>query len=311
MRVFPMPFSIRVLALALSLGIAVAVVRGAPVADADEERSGPYAPYENLIEVLADFSRHLHDDLYRFPAPQDVGGRSLYAATVDRLDNFRTLHPHEMADVVGFARAEALFRVGSYDASARAFDAVSTLASPLAEPARKRHAVVVEVARVSALPERGATLETTLELMRAKLEQWDRVLERARGTPDECVCRIEEEGVEQRLLTTIIDNRAWLDDGTDTAVRSATFLIAKHADSKNAPAHVIRLADLHATLARECVDARPPSTFDQEAFSDHVAQAVEAYTSIGSLDGIPQKPEAQAKLEALQAYRQQVLALHR
>jgi hypothetical protein len=74
---------------------------------------------------------------------------------------------------------------------------------------------------------------------------------------------------------------------------------------------VIRLADLHAALARECNDAHPPSTFDEEAFSDHVAQAAEAYASIGSLDGVPQKPEAQAKLEALQAYRQQVLSLRR
>jgi hypothetical protein len=216
-----------------------------------------------------------------------------------------------MTDVVGFARAEALLRIGNYDASARAFEAVSKLASPLADPARNRHAVVVELARASALPERGPTLEATLELMRAKLEQWDQVLERTRGTPDECVCRTEEESVEQRLLTTIIDNRAWLDDGTDTAVRSARFLIAKHAESKNAPSHVIRLADLHATLARECADARPPSSFDEEAFSDHVAQAVEAYTSIGSLDGVPQKPEAQAKLSALQAYRQQVISLRR
>jgi hypothetical protein len=306
-----MPCSIRALPLALTLAIAAALVGGARPGVADEERSGPYAPYENLAEVLADFSRHLRDDLYRFPPPQDVSGRSLYAATLDRLDNFRTLHPHEMTDVVGFARAEAFLRIGNYDASARAFDTVSTLASPLAQPARSRRAIVAEIARASALPERGPTLEATLDLMRAKLEQWDRLLERTRGTPDECICRTEEESVEQRLLTTIIDNRAWLEDGTDTALRSATFLIAKHAESKNAPAHVIRLADIHATLARECADAHPQASFDEGAFSAHVAQAAEAYASIGSLDGVPQKPEAQAKLAALQAYRQQVLSLRR
>jgi hypothetical protein len=280
-----MPCSIRALPLALTLAIAAALVGGARPGVADEERSGPYAPYENLAEVLADFSRHLRDDLYRFPPPQDVSGRSLYAATLDRLDNFRTLHPHEMTDVVGFARAEAFLRIGNYDASARAFDTVSTLASPLAQPARSRRAIVAEIARASALPERGPTLEATLDLMRAKLEQWDRLLERTRGTPDE----------------------AWLEDGTDTALRSATFLIAKHAESKNAPAHVIRLADIHATLARECADAHPQASFDEGAFS----QAAEAYASIGSLDGVPQKPEAQAKLAALQAYRQQVLSLRR
>jgi hypothetical protein len=281
---------------------------GLPAAAA-EDRAGLYAPYENLAEVLADFSRHLRDDLYRFQAPRDMLGRSLFAVTLERLDNFRTLRPHEMRDVVGFARAEAFLRLGNYAAAARGFATVAELETPLAATAQRRYAITAEMADVSALPERGPTLETTLEMMRAKLEQWDRLVERTRGTPDEWICQVEEERIEQRLLTTVIDNRAWLDDGTETAVRSATFLIAKHAESKNAPTHVIRLGDLQAALAREYADAHSPATFEEQAFSDRVAHAVEAYARIASLDGVPQKPEAQAKLAAMHAYREQVLSL--
>ena len=56
--------------------VATALACGALPAAAADDRTGPYAPYENLAEVLADFSRHLRDDLYRFPAPRDMLGRS-------------------------------------------------------------------------------------------------------------------------------------------------------------------------------------------------------------------------------------------
>jgi len=302
-----MRFPFRPLTLCAVL-VTTALACGPMPAAATEDRTGPYAPYENLAEVLADFSRHLHDDLYRFPAPRDMVGRSLFAVTLERLDNFRTLRPHEMNDVVGFARAEAFLRLGNYAAAARGFATVAELDTPLAATAARRHEITAEMARVSALPERGPTLEATLEAMRAKLEQWDRLVDRTEDTPDEWICRVEEERIEQRLLTTVIDNRNWLDDGTQTAVRSATFLIAKHAESKNAPTHVIRLGDLQATLAREYADAHSPATFDEQAFADRVALAVEAYARIASLDGVPEKPEAQAKLDAMHAYRQQVLS---
>jgi hypothetical protein len=301
-------FSRRALVV-LAFVLAVAHYPGPPAGAA--ERQGPYAPYENLIEVLADFSRHLRDDLYRFPAPKDIVGRNLFAVTLERLENFRLLHPDEMPDVIGFASAEALVRLGRYAAAARAFEHVAALDSPLAKTAEAHLAEVTEIARVHALPEDGPDLETTLARMRAKLEAWDRLIVQTTGTPYEAICRREEEHAERRVLTTIIDSRAWLADGTETAIRSAAFLVTKHVDSRTAPTHVIQLGDLYADLAREYVVAHPEADFDQQVFRQRITRALEVYSRIAGLDGIPEKPEAQAKLAALQAYHDKVLSLRR
>jgi hypothetical protein len=292
--------------------VALTVVPMIPLADeasaGSREDSGPYAPYENLVEVLADFSRHLGDDLYRFPPPRDIVGEPLFDVTLERLDNFRTLHPGEMSDVLDFARAEAFLRLGRYAAAARTFGRVGALDSPLAELARSREATATEIARVHVLPEDGPTLEERLKRSKKKLEAWDRIIDETRGTAHESICRREEERLEARLLTLIIDNRSWIADGDETAVRSATFLIAKHVESQQAPSHVIRLGDLHTSLAQDYVARHAYADFDQTAFNDHVAQGLEAYARIASLDGVPEKLEADAKLAALKAYRNTVLA---
>jgi hypothetical protein len=273
------------------------------------ERTGPYAPFENLIEALADFTRHLRDDVYRFAPPRDIVGRNLFAVTLERVDNFQTLHPQDMPDVVAFAKAEALVRLGRYGPAARAFERVAALAdSPLAEPARTNLALVSEFARVSDLSESGGDLEATLAQTRAKLDAWDRCLERAAGTPYEPLARIEEERIEQRVLALIVENRSRIENGTETAVRSAAFLITKHAESRNAPAHVVRLGDLYADLAREYATEHAGGTFDDGAFNQRVEQALEVYQRIATLDGVGEKLEAQGKFAALQAYREGILA---
>jgi tetratricopeptide (TPR) repeat protein len=272
------------------------------------ERDGGYAPYENLIEVLADFARHLRDDLYRFPAPTDVTGGNLFAVTLTRLENFRTLHPSDMPDVVAFAKAEAYVRLGEFGKAERAFQAVARLDSPLRPLAEQRGAVAAAMGRAAELPERTDTLVDRIESLRTKLDAWDTLVRENSGEPYESVCRREEERVEGRLLATIIENRAWLDGGADMAIGSAAFMVAKHSESARAAAHALRLADLQAALARTYADDRTNGRLDEAAFGAHVAAAMEIYARIASLDGVPEKAEAEGKLRALESYRQTVLS---
>ncbi len=272
------------------------------------ERDGEHAAYENLIEVLADFARHLRDDLYRFPPPADVTGGNLFAVTLTRLENFRTLHPADMPDVVSFAKAEAYVRLGDYAKAERAFQAVARLDSPLRPLAEQRGAVIAAMARAADLPERTDTLESRIASLRAKLDAWDTLVRDNTGETYESVCRREEERIEGRLLSTIIENRAWLDGGSDTAVGSAAFMVAKHSESARAAAHALRLADLQAALARTCAGERTNGKLDEAAFEAHVAAAMEIYARIASLDGVPEKAEAEGKLRALEAYRHTVLS---
>src|SRR2546430_8188033 len=66
-----------------ALLLVLAVARAAPAGDA----TGAFAPYQDLLEVLADLTWHLKDDAYRFPPPKDPTGHDLYQLARPRLPN--------------------------------------------------------------------------------------------------------------------------------------------------------------------------------------------------------------------------------
>ena len=41
------------------------------------DATGVFAPYEDVLEVLADLTWHLRDDVYRYPPPKDPTGHDL------------------------------------------------------------------------------------------------------------------------------------------------------------------------------------------------------------------------------------------
>ena len=58
-----------------------------------------------------------------------------------------------------------------------------------------------------------------------------------------------------------------LERGDETAETALRFLVEKHADSKQLPAHILRLGDFYADLARDYVAAHErPLAFDEDAF---------------------------------------------
>src|SRR5215813_11046049 len=95
------------------------------------DATGPFTPYEDLLEVVADLTWHLHDDVYRFPAPKDPTGHDLYRLSLERLQSWETRYPGRLRDVTAFARGEALERLGAYAAAGSAYREVAELPSPL------------------------------------------------------------------------------------------------------------------------------------------------------------------------------------
>src|SRR5262245_1219707 len=99
--------------------------------------SGAYAPYEDLLEVLAPLTWHLNDDLYRFPAPRDPTGHDLLQLSLARLDGWQKRFPSSFPDVTTFGRAEALERLGEYQKATDAYREVAAMpGSPLAGAAK-------------------------------------------------------------------------------------------------------------------------------------------------------------------------------
>src|SRR5438046_9516247 len=100
--------STRRIALAALLGFLLA----SPARAGDA--TGAFAPYEDLLEVVADLTWHLHDDTYRFPPPKDPTGHDLYQLALRRLEHWEKRYPARLRDVPGFARAEALEHLAEY-----------------------------------------------------------------------------------------------------------------------------------------------------------------------------------------------------
>src|SRR5438128_11866071 len=295
------------IALALLLGASLA---GPPARAGDA--TGAYAPYEDLLEVLGDLTWHLRDDLYRFPPAKDPTGHDLYRLALNRLENWQKRYPGRLRDVVGYARAEALERLGDYAKAADGYGQVAAEGSPLADQARTARERAAAFAEAAALPEDGPDVDATLAALRKKLDAWGRLVERWTGTPYETPALIEEERLERAAASVVVRNRRILEDGNLTAERALRFLIPKPADSRNLPDHILRLGDLYADVARDYVEQHErPLAFEEDEFVQRADRALEMYRKVATWDGAREKPEAQGRFAAFDAYKTSVLSRYR
>ena len=291
-----------------AFSIVLAVARAAPAGDA----TGAFAPYEDLLEVLADLTWHLKDDTYRFPPPKDPTGHDLYQLTLHRLENWEKRYPGRLRDVTGFARAEALERLGEYQTAADLYRQVAAMPSPLAERARQGGERAGAFAEAAALPEDAPDVEGALAALRRKLDAWGTVVAKYAGTPWEPVALGEEERLEAMAARLVVTQRRTLEDGTTAAERALRFLVQKHADSKELPGHILRLGDFYAELARDYVAQHErPLSFEEDEFVRRADRALDTYRKVATWDGAREKPEAQARFAALDAYKTAVLGRYR
>jgi len=291
-----------------ALLIVLAVARAAPAGDA----TGAFAPYEDLLEVLADLTWHLRDDTYRFPPPKDPTGHDLYQLALRRVENWEKRYPGRLRDVTGFARAEALEHLGEYQPAADLYRQVAALPSPLAEPARQGAERAGVFAGAAALPEDAPEAAGALGALRRKLDAWATVVARYGGTPWEPGALAEEERLEATAARLVVEQRRALEEGPTAAERALRFLVQKHADSKELPGHILRLADFYAELAREYVQSHErPLAFDEDEFVRQADRALDTYRKVSTWDGAREKPEAQARFAALDAYKTAVLGRYR
>jgi hypothetical protein len=280
---------------------------------AADEATGPFAPYEDLLQVLAGLTWHLRADLYRFPTPKDPTGYDVFKLSLGRLEAWEKRFPSRLPDVTAFARAEALERLGEYARAAAAYEDVAAHAdSPLAARARTEAVQARAFADTAALPEDDVQLERRLELLRAKLDAWGALVQRTAGTSRQSLALVEEERLEEQAARLVVAYRHILADGDGAAERSLRFLIRKHGESKRLPAHVLALGDLYADELREYVEAHDrPLQFDVTEFTRHSDRALDAYQKVADWDGVAEKPQAVGRFAALEAYRDTILERYR
>jgi tetratricopeptide (TPR) repeat protein len=292
---------------------AALAVAAPPFAARAGDATGATASYEDLIEVLATLTWHLRDDVYRFPPPKDPTGHDLYKLALTRLESWEKRFPGRMRDVTAYGRAQALERLGEYQRAAEAYGQVAAHTdSPLAARAGDGAARARAFAEAAALPEGGDGVETQLGALRKKLDAWGKLVDQYKGTPAGSVALVEEERLERGTTQLVVDHRRDLERGDETAEKALRFLIQKHADSKNLPAHVLRLGDLYAEQAREYVaNHERPLAFEAEEFLRRADRALDTYHKVAAWDGAREKPEGQARFAAMEAWKSATLARYR
>ncbi len=294
--------------LAATLFVVLALAAPAPAGDA----TGAFAPYEDLLEVVADLTWHLGDDPYRFPPPKDPTGHDLFRLSLERLQNWEQRYPGRLHDVTAYGRAEALEHLAEYGKAADLYASVAKLPSPLAERAHEGAERAGAFAAADALPEDAPDLDAALAALRAKLDAWAKVVARYAGTPWEPPALVEEERLERAAARLVVAHRRALQDGNVAAERALRFLVQKHADSKNLPGHILGLADFYADVARDYVDEHDrPLAFEEKEFVERADRALDAYRKVAAWDGAREKPEAQARFAAFDAYKTAVLGRYR
>jgi hypothetical protein len=286
-------------------------VLAAPVRAGDA--SGAYAPYEDLLEVLAPLTWHLNDDVYRFPPPRDPTGHDLFQLSLARLDGWEKRFPSSFRDVTAFGRGEAFERLGEYQKATDAYRQVAAMPdSPLATAAKANATRTAAFAAAAALPEDGADLDARLAALRKKLDAFGKLVDQYANTPYQPLALVEEERLEQLTSGLVVQHRRLLTNGNETAERALRFLIQKHAESKNLADHILRLGDLYAALAREYAEGNAHAlAFKEDAFVARADRALDVYRKVATWDGSPEKPEGQARFAGLEAYKTNVLAKYR
>jgi len=274
----------------------------------------PY-PHESVLTVIAELKIFLNEDPYRQPPGRDLEGLNIYRVSLSRIEELMALTGEDYLDILLFARAECLERLGLYGEAAAAFERAAAIGTTLAEPAAERGALARQLADQTSRETWGATLDaylTGLEAARRRLQDWQA---ESPPWPYEAYlnAEIEQLAVERALL--LFTSRLVLARATEQALAAAEELVVEHRQSFRHGEHLILLGDFHETLAREWTQRERPERNAEpgpgQPYEGWVLRARQAYREAAQRDGDPAKPEAQGRLRALDAFDLRMQALGR
>ncbi len=307
------------------IGVALLTLAGGPpawAAPSDTELDPAYEPAKGILEIVATLRRHIPDDTYRFEPARDLSGRNVYRASLTRLENMEQLHAEalragHMDEVIAFAKARALERLRAFDLASESYRAAARFEGTLAQEARRGAAMCEGLSEASRIgfergrPGVGGRSEEAPGDPDAALREYDTrvalleaLLDEAGTSHFEAIVREELERADLARAGYFEARRQLSPSGDVRSLAERQRLVTRHRDSKNANRHMLALADLYATLAREYVEARPPESlwFDPPVFQDLVDGAAKLYEVVANQDGTSEKLEAARRLEAFLAF---------
>lgn len=267
-------------------------------------------PHESISGVIAELKAHLElEDPYRREPGRDPEGQNIYRLTLARLDRLDELTGPQYDDILAFARAECLERLGEWGGAAESFAIVVAGQTSLSELAGVREQWARRLDRLTAPPEVTNSLDayrTHFESSRARLFDLLRA-DPPPSPPYGSYIRVERERALEQLALLLSANR-FAPGSVELAVEAARTLAEENAESWRIGLHHLTLGRLFEASARDYTTLQPPegARFDLGLWAGWIEGARDAYARAAALDGDAAKPEGQARLQALDAYAQSV-----
>jgi hypothetical protein len=263
------------LAIAFVTTFVSAWAGGAVAATLTLEDDATYEPAKGILEIVATLRRHIPDDTYRFEPARDLSGRNVYRASLIRLENMEQLHAEalragHMDEVIAFAKGRSLERS-------------EAMCQGLAEAASLGY----ERGRSAAEGGSSAAPDDPQEALHdydARIALLEALLDEAGNSHFAAIVREELERADVARAGYFAARRQLAPEGDVRSLAERQRLVTRHRESKNANRHLLALADLYATLAREYVSARPPESlwFDPPVFQDLVDGAAKLYEVVAN-----------------------------
>lgn len=280
----------------------------------DKPESNPqYITEEDLLKVINEFQRAATKDSYRFPLPKDVTGANVYKATLTRLQDYEAKHPGAYGEILAFTRGRAYEGLHEYDKAIVHYQVVSQSKHALQPEAAKAIEVLTQFRDLKRTPLTATTPLDYLKSLDHQITAWQELQKQYPHTPYEALAKEEEERLDQARVAFLVINRHRIEDGNESVVLAYSQLIAKHKESKRQYQYQLEFGDFYFALAQEYVAQNDPQSlqFDTSTFEGVGRSALQLYARVAQEDGIIEKLEAKAKLEALEAYMAKVGKLSR
>ena len=274
---------------------------------------GRYLPAGDLLDIVRDFQRLAKEDTYRFAIPKDVTGINIMKATLTRLQDYETKNRGQFTDIVQYNRALALERLREYDQAAALYRKVAETEGRLGGEAAKNAEILDNFLRIF---DRSIPTDDPFKYIAGldeKVAAWNGMIKKHLGTPYEFLARVEEERIDRAKVAFVEANRFRLKEGNQLTILGYSQMITKHQQSKNYQRHLLDFGDFYMILAKDYATQYDPEglAFDLNLLDQFAKAALKFYSEVAQTDGVVEKLEAQAKIEATRGYLEKLTRLNR
>jgi hypothetical protein len=281
----------------------------APLAAAPDTQAAYTQPAENLIIIIADIQRHITDDVYRFPYPQDVNGQNVFRAAIVQLSNYEKLYPGRNSDIVALGRAQAFERLCAFQEAGLNYEkAQKTEDAALKKLAQNGFDRAKKFSEIVDRDLDQSSLRAYQDALKLQISDLGKLADDFASNPYACLAKLERERAQMRLAEFYSMFRFMKPYTTEMALEQLKKNLDANTDSKLRYTHHLMLATLNYELAREYTVLHDPEgpdfrTKDFDAFANSARAEL---AIVEQADGFAEKQEGRALLTALEAFIERI-----